>query len=117
MDRLIIAALRGAGITEGSALDLIIQERFRQESEEGYTAKHDAEHSGGHLLLLACAYALNKYDNASLEVASVQLKISAAWKEHSGEAPKYFDKVKDLKRAGALIAAELDRVLAEEGGG
>lgn len=112
MDRLIEAALRGAGIPEGSGLDLIVKERFRQVREEGYTAKHDKQHSDGSMALLACCYALKHTD---IEDKGIADQASMFLKYQKDFLPKFGDKVKNLKRAGALIAAELDRVLTEDG--
>jgi len=43
-------------MNKSTALDLIAQERLRQQSEEGYTSEHDDEHTEGQLTLLAAAY-------------------------------------------------------------
>ncbi len=41
------------------AMEMIIFERLRQQTQEGYTLAHDDEHSEGQLALLAAAYALS----------------------------------------------------------
>lgn len=75
---------------------MIVQERERQEAN-GYTAAHDVEHSRGELALQAAAYAV------SGAVQGLQV-----W-------PTNFDHgMRDLARAGALIAAEIDRRLVAE---
>ena len=82
-----------------NGIDLIKQERLRQIYEEGWTTEHDDEHVNNELALAAVCYALpTKY-------------VSSHW-------PSTWDKkwykpttrIEDLKKAGALIAAEIDRL-------
>jgi len=90
------------GVSEGA--ELIAQERERQISVEGYT---DDERSSGVLLQAAIAYAiLHDPDQKDDSVAR------SVWPW----LPYYFkprDPISDLTRAGALIAAAIDRRMAE----
>jgi hypothetical protein len=75
--------------------ELIAAERRRQIEEEGWTPAHDDQHDDSELLYAAEAYMFGDPD---------------AWPwEEDGFKPK--DIIHDLARAGAFIAAELDRQL------
>lgn len=92
------AGLGTAEPTEGVLL--IADERARQIRTEGWTAEHDDEHTHGELAQAAVAYA----------GASTHWPWSPeAWKPTG-------DRVRDLVKAGALIAAELDRLLRLKAG-
>jgi hypothetical protein len=77
--------------------ELIAQERQRQIDAEGWTPEHDDHHCDGELIDAAMVYA---NDRAS--------SLGWPWVElpHSLRA----DRVRDLTKAGALIAAEIDRL-------
>lgn len=85
----------------------IAAERARQLAAEGYSPILDRErHKHGQLARAASCYALS-----SLSEGPEHL-IPAAWPwTRAGWKPK--DRVRDLERAGALIAAELDRLTGE----
>lgn len=78
--------------------ELIAQERQRQVEQEGWTPEHDARHVNGELAEAAAAYA-----TGTLSLWPWGLSW---WK------PK--DRISNLVRAGALIAAEIDRIQAME---
>ena len=80
-----------------TGIELIAEERQRQIDEEGWTAEHDDEHEGGELADAAAAYALGD-----------------DWFWPWSEGFKQYDYKHDLIRAGALIAAELDRLIRME---
>lgn len=92
-----------------TGIELIAQERDRQIETEGYTLEHDDAHDKGELAEAALAY-------TSATVAAVVPNLNAelppppfwpfakkAWKPSA-------DKVRCLVKAGALIAAEIDRL-------
>jgi len=87
---------------------LILAERRRQIEEEGYDAAHDFCHTPQTLCRAAAAYALHE-DCADL-VADGARNLwpwgARFWK------PK--DHLRNLVRAGALIAAAIDRLLADK---
>lgn len=96
-----------------SGLDLIFEERIRQISSEGYTAEHDAQHTRGEMAYAAAAYAVHAgkkvqwpepFDDGTPPIWPWD---SADWKPH--EYP-----IRNLVKAGALIAAEIDRLLARQ---
>ncbi len=95
-----------------TALELIIQERLRQQTEEGYTPAHDDEHENGELAFLAAAYALSSRPDIGPDPALSYLRgILEEWDWDFN--PK--DPISDLVRAGACTLAELERRLREEG--
>jgi hypothetical protein len=77
-----------------SGVDLIAAERARQVSAEGWTAEHDDGHTHGELAAAAAAYAWPY--------------APALWPWGDGFKPT--SRERDLVRAGALIAAEIDRL-------
>ena len=89
--------------TESPGVALIAVERSRQVTAEGYTPGHDAEHDGGELAEAAVAYALAANGDG-------------AYREFWPFRPVAFkpvSPVRALTKAGALIAAELDRLVAK----
>ena len=82
--------------------ELIAKERERQISEEGWTSDHDDEHEEGELLAAAICYAHN----------SGQFKFTSprAWPWAEKWWKPSGDRKRDLAKAGALIAAEIDRL-------
>lgn len=82
----------------------IVAERERQRTAEGWTDSHDREHDAGILAAAAVCYATAHsayHDHDPLLVPHGWPWLPETWK------PK--DITKDLVRAGALLAAEVDR--------
>lgn len=73
----------------------IFNERIRQVNAEGYTPEHDDEHDTGELLAAAIAY-INEDPR------------EWPW---DGEPKLKGDRLSDLTKAGALVAAEIDRLI------
>lgn len=89
-----------------NGVELIAAERERQVNVEGWTAEHDDKHDAGSLVAAAVTYALEATFDGPLAKGSWFQKF---WMfEDSWYKPK--DKVQDLVKAGALIAAEIDRL-------
>jgi hypothetical protein len=83
---------------------LIKLERQRQKRAEGYTAEDDSAHDGDELISAAIAYCDHAIDPSP--------EVPECWPfERALFKPK--DRRRDLIRAGALIAAELDRLSME----
>lgn len=95
-----VPAIDGAG--------LLAAERRRQTHEEGYTPEHDAEHDPNDLAWAAwCLLDAAISGKPSTEAPKMWPWDAAAWKpEHSP--------LRRLVITGALIAAEIDRLLMEE---
>lgn len=79
---------------------LIARERQRQIDEEGYTAKHDDQHTDSELVEAALCYLLAE-QRGRLPVWPWGL---------SDYKPSVSDPIRNLVKAGALIAAEIDRL-------
>lgn len=122
--RIMAAAQESLGDASGRAintapqratgLDLIAAERSRQVTGEGWTPEHDGRHPGNDLALAAATYALpaswrRMRTNISGDRAYGQ--IPEHWPWHSSDyKPTPDDRVRELVKAGALIAAEIDRL-------
>lgn len=92
-----------------NAVDLILNERVRQIVGEGYDVHHDDSHTDGQLAAAGASYALGAYNDGPLKYDTPQF-----WPEHWKWKPSP-DPLHDLVRAGALIAAEIDRLLRMQG--
>lgn len=88
--------------------DLIREERRRQTDVEGYDATHDRHHTPQVLCRAAVGYAL--HDDPSKLVADAAANLWP-W-AHDFWKPK--DQLRNLVRAGALIAAAIDRLQDEQ---
>lgn len=87
-----------------TGIELIAEERKRQVTKERWTPEHDDEHDSGEIAMAAAAYAWHAGGASLNGVYGVNLWPwdASCWK------PK--DPIRDLVRAGALIAAEIDRL-------
>ena len=94
-----------------SGIEAIAAERQRQIEAEGWTPGHDDTHDRGELARAAACYALHAalrdHDRAVTADPSLWPWSLAWWKPRDRRA--------DLVRAGALIAAEIDRLDRMEG--
>lgn len=94
-----------------TGIELIAEERQRQIEVEGWTAEHDAKHKDGELANAAAYYsmtddAINFIDSEwgndmHLHIWPFDLK----WLKRTSN-----DRIRELQKAGALIAAEIDRL-------
>lgn len=92
-----------------TGVELIKAERQRQIKEEGWTSEHDANHINGEIAVAAACYALpENYRQAELLPFS---KVPLTW-PWDGQywKPTPQDRIRELVKAGALIAAEIDRL-------
>ncbi len=114
---------------EKSGIEQIVTERKRQIEEEGYGANHDDEHTDGSLALAAICYAAPK-KIYYIEELAVGLQIYDPWPWDLGDKrfecgdckvtlsnmvpePSTYtrdERIDLLVKAGALIAAEIDRL-------
>jgi hypothetical protein len=81
-----------------TGIELIAAERIRQKKDEGYAPEHDLEHVNGELIQAAICYAAS-------DPARGRWPAGWQWKPSA-------DRKRELAKAGALIAAEIDRLLA-----
>lgn len=113
-----------------TGIELIAEERQRQIDVEGWTKEHDVTHAIGELSMAAACYAINKLSVK----ARVQIYLPAersffsgnvgdrgdrqlqkagwynAWPWNDGDKREQHNRMKSLINAGALIAAEIDRL-------
>lgn len=104
-----------AKLSEG--LRRIATERLRQVEDEGWTPGHDAGHTKGELAMVACCYAAPEpvYTMERAE-RGVYILFADPWPESwdpEWDKRGQHDRLKQLEIAGALIAAEIDRLIAE----
>lgn len=110
LDRAVLPRLPGY---RSWGADMIRCERQRQVDEEGWSVEHDArEHSDGDLARNAAYYAYpdaNLVNQDHLKIGSAFLRpaITFGYKQNK-------PRIKQLVIAGALIAAEIDRLQYEE---
>lgn len=93
-----------------SGVAMIAAERQRQIDVEGYTPEHDAEHGeflGGPVTEMALAAAAYLFPRRAEFFWPWSFD---AWK------PTPDDRVRELVKAGALIAAEIDRLAVVDAG-
>jgi hypothetical protein len=89
---------------------LIAAERQRQVSGEGWTAAHDDGHDSGQMAQAAAVYA----QVASNQIAGGPVALEPSmWPWESKWYKPYSDPIRNLAKAGALIAAEIDRLQRE----
>lgn len=96
-----------------NGIDLIEAARDSQ-VERGYTPEHDTEHTRSELAKAAFAYLhlCRLQLNRPLRTQDIIDAKDAYWPWPDGWNPSASDPIKNLAKAGALIAAEIDRLLA-----
>lgn len=101
------------------ALELVADERYRQIDEEGYSDAHDDDHITGELARAAAFYATPAalrelrpiYDDAPHPTGTVP--VGWPWDADHWK-PRPDDRIRELVVAGALIVAEIDRIMRLE---
>jgi hypothetical protein len=89
--------------------DLIAKERKRQIEELGYDSSHDSKYDDNQLASAGAIYALSEDDIIWLDNHTEQDTVGVLWPfglEHY--KPTLEDKIRQLTKAGALIAAQID---------
>lgn len=99
--------------------EMIAAERKRQIEVEGWDAKHDDGHSHGGLSEAAICYAANRIAEGgpfegrirvgAPDICTAYAKPVWPWSPESDKREKH-DRIRSLTIAGALIAAEIDRL-------
>jgi len=88
-----------------TGLEMIAAERKRQIEVEGWTPEHDAEHVFGEMTLAAICYAEDAKLNDYCPSAPQKWPWAREWWKPASP-------IRMLVKAGALLAAEIDRRLA-----
>ncbi len=101
-----------------SGAKLIAAERTRQVEVEGWTAEHDAEHDPEELARAAACYALPTWWRDPIKATEPQCPPTL-WPGEAryckpAKCPSRLDRVRDLVKAGALIAAAIDAIQRSE---
>ena len=101
-----------------TGIGLIAEERKRQIEKEGFDAKHDHEHRDNDLAIAGAIYAAP--EKARLFVSNgkdgdKQDYYPLLWPfDRKSYKPTPDDRKRELVKAGALIAAEIDRIIDQE---
>jgi len=110
-----------------TGIERIAAERKRQVEIKGWTQEHDAEHTNGELVAAAIAYAWHGMAATTDNVTYIGNGkcigsdfFPKSWHPSWWKPRKVFphdmtdaDRVRHLEKAGALLAAEIDRILNE----
>jgi hypothetical protein len=90
-----------------TGIELIAEERQRQIDKEGWTPEHDDTHGAGEMSAAAGVYALMA---SGYHTQNPKELIANYWPPEWADWFKPKDRLSNLVRAGALIAAEIDRL-------
>lgn len=90
----------------------IAAERRRQIEEEGYTPEHDSSipYEDGALWAAASCYLRPAGMRDIVRQDGMERPVGWPWVPETWK-PTPYDRVRELEKAGALIAAEIDRLL------
>ena len=112
-------------LADNSGVSIISEERNRQITQEGYDWKQDDTYDGQELALAATVYALPpswRGVYAGAKGHSNMRRILWPWDHYTfkpvpsdnsivfGKEQSIDDRIKELAKAGALVAAEIDRL-------
>lgn len=87
----------------------IARERERQIFQEKFTTEHDSNHTRGELALAASAYARPQSERYFIAGTPVGWPFEdSMWK------PTPDNRIRECVKAGALLAAEIDRLIREK---
>jgi hypothetical protein len=95
-----------------TGVELISEERKRQIEVEGWTAEHDGQHDDGELAAAAAAYAFAPFMKNEIR-EGYRVPSAPMWPEWwlaRWWKPCPENRIRELQKAGALIAAEIDRL-------
>lgn len=101
-----------------TGVEMIAAERQRQIEEEGWTEEHDAQYTWGTLATAGAVYALpgpiREQRILDRSLRRILWPFGEEWWKPSdmGEEPA-IRRVRELVKAGALIAAEIDKITKE----
>lgn len=93
-----------------TGVERIAAERQRHFDVEGWTPEHDDEHSNGEIAVAGACYAflVGYPDDEAWKTSETRKPFGWPW------SPEWWkpsdDPIRNLEKAGALIAAEIDRL-------
>jgi hypothetical protein len=90
--------------------ELIAVERARQVEDEGWTPEHDDAHKMAQLGLAGLSYVSVAASQVRLRAGCAKENIPTYWPFENSWWKPSDDPIINLVRAGALIAAEIDRI-------
>lgn len=99
-----------------TGIELIADERQRQMDKEGWNSEHDAGHTKGELAIAGAIYAMPEKRRTTKTVPNAFsqrgfIQVPKNWPWHiDWWKPSPHDRVRELVKAGALVAAEIDRL-------
>jgi hypothetical protein len=94
-----------------TGIERIAAERKRQIEEEGWTAEHDNQWKNGELAQAAMWYCMEPPDPQCIVDGSEEPCVPDEWPfDPSWWQPAPENRIRELEKAGALIAAEIDRL-------
>lgn len=107
-----------------TGIELIAKERERQINEEGWSFNHDDNHVDDEMAFAAACYAIPELERDYIDTENGgEIPALWPWKE-TWWKPEYEPnlekkctvrgRIKELTKAGALIAAEIDRLIRGE---
>jgi hypothetical protein len=97
-----------------TGIERIASERKRQIEEEGWTAGHDDKYENDAMAMAAVCYILPERVRENPFGLSMTLRqILWPW-DKDWWKPTPDNRIRELEKAGALIAAEIDRLLRAE---
>jgi hypothetical protein len=105
-------AIEGVAMSGGAAL-IAIERRRQLDSEdnggEGWTAEHDDEHGEGNLARAACCYAWSSLSGRDHDEGPAW-PWDEEWDKRPAHGASLDERIRALEKAGALVAAEVDRL-------
>jgi hypothetical protein len=97
-----------------TGVERIAAERKRQIEDESWAAEHDDQYKKDELAMAAACYILPERVRETRFGLSMTIRqILWPWHEDRWK-PTLKDRIRELKKAGAMIAAEIDRLLRLE---
>lgn len=91
------------------SIQLIADERQRQVEVEGWSEHHDDKHTDGSLALVAASYAVAEDQRENYKDFTPPSFWPDTW-DNNWFKPTPNDRIRELVKAGALIAAEIERL-------
>lgn len=96
-----------------TGIELIAEERLRQIEKEGWSSEHDDRHDNSELAFAGMVYC---HPDPSANFVQKWWPFYETWYKPSGlifdrkNPSTYEGRIRELTKAGALIAAEIDRL-------